>query len=96
MAHLNIVRQDIHVHNLSIFTPHIERDLNRCPLQNDLIILLLYAQVLSLDGRSIWTVLLLLLLTELITMLYTVQQGVPYCRDITGFHDSSLNVILLR
>jgi len=94
MAHLNILRQDIHVNNLSIFTPHTERDLNRCPLQNGLIILLLYVQVLSLDGRSIWTV--LLLLTELITMLYTVQQGVPYSRDIIGFHGSSSNVTLLR
>jgi hypothetical protein len=55
MAHLNILKQDIHVNKLSIFTRHIARDLSQSPLQNDLIIVLPleYVQVLSLDGRSI-------------------------------------------
>jgi len=53
---LNVLWQDIYVNNLSIFTAHIARDLSPFSLQNGLIIQLLYVQVLSLDGRSIWTV----------------------------------------
>jgi len=41
LAHLKNLKQDIHVNNLSIFTPHIVRDFSYSPLQNDLIILLL-------------------------------------------------------
>jgi hypothetical protein len=55
MAYVEILKQYIPVNNLSIFRPtrHVARDLSLSSLQNDLIILLLYVQVLSLDGRSI-------------------------------------------
>jgi len=53
MAELNILKQDTYVYNLSIFIPHMARGISSSPLQNVLIILLLYVQVLSLDGRGI-------------------------------------------
>jgi hypothetical protein len=55
MAYLEILKQDIPVNNLSILRPtrHVARDLSRSSLQNVLIILLLYVQVPSLDGRRI-------------------------------------------
>ena len=52
MGELNSLQQDIRVNKLAVFTVHTARDCS--PLQNDLIILLLYVQVLSLDGSSVW------------------------------------------